>query len=161
MRLFFIASLVAVTAVVAVFCVVATQQHAKRQLLAAAAQAMVNRWADQLDAQTDETGIYIRHQGEQLPENDPWGRPLTVTYTQGGVAESLTVRSFGPDGVSHTEDDAFATRNAVNLKGAGTGVRDNVEEFSTNSARGAVLGVVDELQQSGQGAVKGDDKDPL
>src|SRR5947209_8370365 len=100
------------------------------------ARAQVSRWAEQLDGQTTDAGAYIRHPANQLPENDPWGTPLNVTYAQGGFAETLSVRSAGPDGVFFTQDDIVAQRSVVNLKGIGKGAKDNIEEFSQNGARG-------------------------
>src|SRR5439155_11656419 len=63
----------------------------------AEAHAQVIRWAEQLHGQTTDAGVYVRHPGNQLAENDPWGTPLSVAYAQGGFAEMVTVRSAGPD----------------------------------------------------------------
>lgn len=113
------------------------------------AKALVNRWADQLDTQTEATGIYVRRQGPL--DNDPWGSPLTVTYSQGGLAETLVVRSVGPDGVSHSKDDLVATRISMNVKGVGTGIKKNAEETAENAGRGFARGVIqgakEELQK--------------
>jgi hypothetical protein len=106
------------------------------------ARTQVKRWAERLDAQTTETGVYIRHQGEQLPEQDPWGTPLRVMYSQGGMAETLTVCSAGPDREFDTDDDISMTRMTMNLKGVGEGVRQNVEEVSEKAAAGAGRGAV-------------------
>jgi hypothetical protein len=125
------------------------RHHAANQRTAAA-QAQVTRWADELHAQTTDSGIYIRHPADQLPENDPWGRPLSVTYAQGGFAETLTVRSAGPDGVPFTQDDILAHRSVVNLKGIGKGARDHVEEFAQNGARGLTKGVAEGIKESVQ-----------
>ena len=69
------------------------------------ARAKTRNWADRLDSQTTETGKFIRHPGNQLPEKDPWGTSLRVQYSQGGVSESLTVSSAGPDRQFDTDDD--------------------------------------------------------
>src|SRR5437879_1478719 len=103
---------------------------------AAEARAQVTRWAEQLHAQTTDTGVYLRHPGNQLPEDDPWGTPLSVAYTQGGFAETLSVRSAGPDRAWHTQDDVVEQRSVVNLKGIGKGAKENVEEFAHDAARG-------------------------
>ncbi len=107
------------------------------------AYAQVSRWAEQLHGQTTDAGVYIRHPANQLPESDPWGTPLNVTYAQGGFAETLTVRSAGPDGVFFTQDDILAQRSVVNLKGIGKGAKDNIEEFAQDGARGLTRGVAD------------------
>jgi len=118
------------------------------------AQAQVTRWAEQLHGQTTDAGVYVRHPGgNQLPENDPWGTPLNVTYAQGGFAETLTVRSAGPDRVFHTQDDIVAQRSVMNFKGIGKGAKDNVEEFTRNSARGLVKGAAEGIKETVQEAL--------
>jgi hypothetical protein len=117
------------------------------------ARAQVSRWAEQLHGQTTDAGVYIRHPANQLPENDPWGTPLNVTYAQGGFAETLTVRSAGPDGVFFTQDDILAQRSVVNLKGIGRGAKDNIEEFAQDGARGLTRGVADGIRESVQEAL--------
>ncbi len=112
------------------------------------ARRLVATWADKLDGQTAETGVYVRWPKDELPEDDPWGRPLRVEYSQGGVAEHLTVRSAGPDGVERTPDDVAATRHAVNLKGIGEGVKKNAEETSKNAAKGAVKGLLEGAKEA-------------
>src|SRR5438445_865367 len=77
--------------------------NAPSQRRIADAQAQVNRWAEKLHGQTTDAGVYVRHQGECLPEKDPWGILLHVDYTQGGFAETLEVRSSGPDKAFYTE----------------------------------------------------------
>ena len=113
-----------------------------------AAQAACNRWADQLDRQTTDTGVYVRWAGEELPERDAWGQPLKVAYSQGGLAEAVEVRSLGPDGVSHTTDDVVAGRVSANLKGVGTGIQRGAAETSAGAARGAVKGTVQGVKES-------------
>lgn len=112
------------------------------------ARRLVATWADKLDGQTTDTGVYIRWPNGTLPEDDPWGQALRVAYSQGGVAEHLTVRSAGPDGIDHTPDDVAATRHAVNLKGFGEGVKKNAEETSKNAAKGAVKGLVEGAKEA-------------
>jgi hypothetical protein len=106
-----------------------------------AAQALCDRWADRLDSQTTETGVYVRWKRETVPETDPWGRELRVEYSQGGVAETLLVRSLGPDGQPNTGDDIVAHRMTANFKGLGEGVKKNAEELSRRTGRGLVKGV--------------------
>ncbi len=103
---------------------------------------LVATWADTLDRQTTDAGIYERWPNDTLPERDPWDQELRVEYSQGGVAEHVTVRSLGPDGESHTSDDVIAIRRALNLKGIGTGIKQNAEETTMNAAKGLVKGLV-------------------
>ena len=112
------------------------------------ARRLVASWADKLDRQTTPTGVYERWPNDTLPEADPWGRELAVEYSQGGVAEHVTVRSLGPDGVSRTPDDVVAVRHAVNLKGIGEGVKKNAEETTKNAAKGAVKGIVEGAKEA-------------
>jgi hypothetical protein len=116
--------------------------------LNADARSQVTRWADQLHSQTTDAGIYIRHPGNQLPEDDPWGTPLSIAYAQGGVMETLTVRSAGPDRAFYTEDDITVHRSVVNLKGIGKGAKDNIEEFAHHGARGLTKGAVEGIKDS-------------
>jgi hypothetical protein len=109
----------------------------------AEARRQVATWADQLDRDTTDAGVYRRWPRATLPETDPWGRELTVDYSQGGVAEMLVVRSAGPDGVARTADDVQATRSATNLKGIGAGIKSNAEETAKNAAKGTVNGLVE------------------
>jgi hypothetical protein len=112
------------------------------------AHTQVTRWAEQLHAQTTEAGVYLRHPANQLPENDPWGTPLNVAYNHSGFAETLSVRSAGPDGVFYTEDDILAQRSVVNLSGIGKGAKDSIEEFAQNGARGLTKGVAQGIKES-------------
>lgn len=109
----------------------------------AEARRLAATWADKLDRDTTDTGVYRRWPNATLPDVDPWGHELSVEYSQGGVAERVTVRSPGPDGVSRTPDDVVAVRHAVNLKGIGEGVKKNAEETSKNAAKGAVKGIIE------------------
>jgi hypothetical protein len=111
-------------------------------------RAKVERWADKLDGMTNENGVYQRWEGNTLPENDAWDNPLQVDYTQGGVAEEITVRSLGPDGQSHTNDDIATIRFAANLKGIGNGIKNNIEETSENGAKGLAKGFIQGVKES-------------
>jgi hypothetical protein len=128
----------------------------ERQAAIDNARAQCRQWADKLDKETTETGVYIRWQGETLPDKDPWGNELRVDYSQGGVAESLTVRSLGPDGKSHTDDDIIEQRYSVNFKGVGTGIKKNAEETARNVGKGLVKGFV----EGGREAIHGEKKTP-
>jgi len=110
------------------------------------AEAQIQRLADDLDARTTDTGIYIRE--DDVRETDPWGKRIKVTYSQGGVAEMIEVRSAGPDGEFHTTDDLVAQRMAANLKGIGEGIKRNAEATAAGAARGLVKGAVEGAKES-------------
>lgn len=112
------------------------------------ARALVARWADRLDRDTAPTGVYNRWPQETLPERDPWGQPVRVSYSQGGIAENVEVRSVGPDGIDHTADDVIAVRVSANLKGIGTGIVQGSEQVAANSAKGAVKGLLVGVKES-------------
>lgn len=107
----------------------------------------VTAWVEKLDGQTTKTGVYIRRQGEELPEKDAWDTPLHVYYKQGGVAETVSVRSAGPDKKFYTGDDIYEERMAANFKGIGEGVKNNAAEFTSNVMKGAVKGTADGVKQ--------------
>lgn len=117
-------------------------------------RSLCEQWADQLDRQTTDTGVYVRWEGETLPDSDPWGRPLRVAYSQGGLAEAVEVRSFGPDGQTHTVDDIVVNRMAMNFKGVGTGIKQGAEETARNAAKGAVRGLIDGTKEALGGGKK-------
>lgn len=96
-------------------------------------RAIVNQQAEYYDGLTTEEGIYIRDGFEgpgehSLPVTDSWGRHLTISYSQGGGAERLVVRSPGHDGWSHTTDDIWTSRSSVTFAGIGRGIKNNIEE---------------------------------
>ena len=103
-------------------------------------RAQVQRMAAELDQQTTATGTYVRVDGTE--DSDAWATPLSVAYARGGLAETVTVRSAGPDRQFHTDDDIVASGATVNLAGVGEGIQQNVEETSAKVAKGAVRGVV-------------------
>src|SRR5438552_7129152 len=115
------------------------------------ARALVREWAETLDGQTDETGGFLRHQGATA--NDPWGRPLDISYSEGGFAETLTVRSAGPDGVSYTDDDIIEKRTKVTAHGIGRGIKKNTAEMAEKAgeglSKGVIKGVKEELRKKG------------
>ena len=112
------------------------------------AQSQVARIAEDLDGRTTESGVYIRAEKDEIKERDPWGTPVKVTYSQGGVAETLSVRSAGPDRTFQTQDDIFAQGMAANLKGIGEGIKKNAEETAANAAKGVVKGAVTGVKES-------------
>jgi hypothetical protein len=71
-----------------------------------------------------------------------------VDYSQGGVAETVTVRSAGPDGKYYTKDDAVASGMTANFKGIGSGIRKNATETSSDIAKGLVKGTVEGVKES-------------
>lgn len=112
------------------------------------ARAQVSRVVTDLDTQTTSTGVYKKADPDQIQEKDPWGHPLKVDYAQGGFAETVTVRSAGPDGVYHSGDDVVASGMSANLKGVGEGLKQNAQETSSNVAKGLVKGTVDGVKES-------------
>ncbi len=127
------------------------------------AESLVKRIADDLDKRTTSSGVYIRAKDGEIKETDPWGTPIDVSYSQGGIAEIVHVRSAGPDHQLHTADDVVAERMSANLKGVGEGVKKNVEETAQRAAKGvvkgAVQGVKEAIQESLPQRKKGDKAD--
>lgn len=112
------------------------------------AEAQVRRIAADLDKMTTEKGVYVRVKEDEIKENDPWGTQVQVSYSQGGVAEVVSVRSAGPDRQFHSDDDVVAQGMAANFKGVGEGIKDNAEETASNAAKGAVKGAVEGVKES-------------
>lgn len=134
------------TTAIAVFSVGCADPQLERDRQAA--KAMVGQWVERLDAQTTETGVYVRHEGEVLPETDPWGNKLRVSYSRGGMAEIVKVASVGPDGVFGTDDDIRQERQSTNLAGLGEGLKSGAQELASESAKGAVKGLVSGVKES-------------
>lgn len=123
------------------------------------ARALCNQWADRLDKQTTDAGIYFRWDGDTLPDNDPWGNPLRVSYSQGGVSEMVEVHSLGSDGRTHTDDDIAITRVAMNFKGLGTGLNRGIEDTSAKASKGLVSGTIAGIKEAvGLGKKKDDNE---
>ena len=82
----------------------------QRSLMLAEAETLVVKWADELEAKTLEDGSFEQHGG--LTEEDPWGRPIRVWYsdTEDAESQTLEVRSAGPNGKMDDEDDVVRTR---------------------------------------------------
>jgi hypothetical protein len=112
------------------------------------AQAQVQRIVDNLDRRTTATGVYVRVNIDEVKEIDPWGMTIQVAYSQGGVAEVVSVRSAGPDGEFQTDDDIVAEGMTANLKGVGEGIKKNAEEIAASTAKGIVKGTVEGVKES-------------
>ena len=112
------------------------------------AQSQVGRLADHFDRQTTPTGVYIRPANNQAGERDPWGTAIIVEYSQGGIAEIVTVTSAGPDREFHSTDDVSTFRQSTNLKGVGEGIKKHAGEVAGEMAKGAVEGAVDGVKES-------------
>ncbi|MEX1231011.1 MAG: hypothetical protein WEB58_12275 [Planctomycetaceae bacterium] len=112
------------------------------------ATSQVRRLTEELDKQTTATGVYVRAKEGDAAENDPWGTPLNISYSQGGVSETITVRSAGPDKLLHTDDDILQQGMAMNFKGIGEGIKQNAGETAKNLAKGAVKGAVEGVKES-------------
>ncbi len=106
------------------------------------AQRQVARIVEDLDERTTESGVYIRVQEGEIKEQDPWGTPINVSYSQGGVAEVVRVRSAGPDRAFQTDDDIAVQGMAANFKGIGEGIKKNAEETAANASKGVVKGAI-------------------
>lgn len=112
------------------------------------AQSQVRKLAEDLDRKTTETGVYVRVDADEIHETDPWGTRLQVGYAQGGLAETVTVRSAGPDGEFHTQDDIESLKVSANFKGVGTGIAKHAEQAATSTAKGIVKGAVAGVKES-------------
>lgn len=112
------------------------------------AHAQVSRITADLDRKTTATGVYVRAKEGEINEKDPWGTPIDVSYSQGGVAEVVQVRSAGPDRKFRTDDDIVRQGMAMNFKGAGEGIKKNAEETASKVAKGFVKGTVEGVKDS-------------
>ena len=110
--------------------------------------AQVARLVEDLDRRTTETGAYVRVKDGDIKDRDAWGTPIQVFYAQGGLAETVTVRSAGPDREFHTTDDIQGTGVSANLTGVGNGIKKNVEDVAANTAKGLVKGTVSGVKES-------------
>ncbi len=112
------------------------------------ARLQVGRLADHFDRQTTPAGVYVRPNNNQAGENDPWGTAIIVEYSQGGMAEIVTVTSAGPDREFHSADDISTFRQSTNLKGVGEGIKQHAGEVAGEMAKGAVKGAVEGVKES-------------
>lgn len=135
-------------------CLDAARQAAAQKQAVDQAEAQVDRLCAELDSRTTDSGVYIRVEEGDILERDPWGKPLQVRYSAGGVAETVTVRSAGPDRLWNTEDDLLAQRTSVNLKGIGSGIKQNVQETAAEAAKGLVKGAIEGVKESFQDAIQ-------
>ncbi len=123
-------------------------------------RSQVGRLADHFDRQTTATGVYIRPANNQAGERDPWGTEIIVEYSQGGMAEVVTVTSAGPDRELHSKDDISTFRQSTNFKGVGEGIKQNAGDVAGEIAKGAVKGAVEGVKDSAKEGVQ-DVKDGL
>jgi hypothetical protein len=112
------------------------------------AETQVRRVAEELDRRTTEADVYVRAKEGDIKERDPWGTPLKVNYSQGGVAELVHVRSAGTDREFQTQDDVKWQCIAANLKGIGEGIKMNAEQTASNVAKGIVKGAVTGVKEA-------------
>lgn len=135
-------------AAVFVVAVTACDNGAAKRAMVEKAQALVRRIVADLDKRTTETGVYVRVKEDEINEFDPWGTKVQISYSQGGVAEVVRVRSAGPDREFQTNDDIFAEGISANLKGLGEGIKKNAEETAAKAAKGFVKGAVEGVKES-------------
>jgi hypothetical protein len=112
------------------------------------ARSQVRRLADHFDRQTTPTGVYVRPENNQAGEGDPWGTAIIVEYSQGGLAEIVTVTSAGPDRELHSPDDISTSRQSTNLKGVGEGIKKHAGVVAGEMAKGAVKGAASGMKES-------------
>lgn len=124
------------------------------------AENQVKRLAEDLDKRTTKTGAYIRAKKDEIQERDPWGTPVEVSYSQGGVAEMVEVRSAGPDRELRTKDDVTATCMAANFKGLGEGIKEHAEQTASNAAKGVVKGTFTGVKEAVKDAMPFKKKKP-
>jgi hypothetical protein len=132
----------------AVFITPGCDNGAARRAAIEKAEAQVRRIAAELDKRTTETGVYVRVKEGEVKEGDPWGKRVEISYSQGGIAEVVRVRSAGPDREFNTKDDVVAEGMSANLKGVGEGIKRNAEETAVNAAKGIVRGTVEGVRES-------------
>lgn len=111
-------------------------------------RAKVRKWAEALDKKTTPEGAYVRHDGEALPETDSWGTALQVAYLNDALAESLIVRSAGPDKSFFTNDDIEERRMTGNMTGGLKQLETNAAGIAEKAATGAVKGTVEGIKQA-------------
>ena len=145
-------------AAITLACIAGCASKSQEQIDRATAQ--VQRLTEELDSRTTDAGVYVRVDAGDVKETDPWGTNLQVVYSQGGVAETLTVRSAGPDHEFHTADDIQAVAIAVNLKGIGTGIQKGLEKTAAGTAKGFVKGTISGVKESIKETFSRKPKDP-
>ncbi|MBM4077276.1 MAG: hypothetical protein FJ267_16725 [Planctomycetes bacterium] len=127
--------------------VIGCDRAAKRAAIEKA-NAQVGRIVADLDAKTTKAGVYVRAKEDEVNETDPWGTKVKVSYSQGGIAEVVSVRSAGPDKEFQTSDDVVAQGMSANFKGIGEGIKDNIKETASNAAKGVVKGTVEGVKET-------------
>ncbi len=133
--------LLALTSFVALGCSVESRNMER-------VRSQVGRLADHFDRQTTASGVYIRPANNRVGERDPWGTDIIVEYSQGGMAEIVTVTSAGPDRELHSADDISTFRQSTNLKGVGEGIKQHAGEVAGEMAKGAIKGAVEGVKES-------------
>src|SRR3989344_8231693 len=103
------------------------------------AQKQVRAKVDVLDEQRTDSGTYVRKHGDE--EKDPWGRQLLVRFYRSGITEYVEVRSAGPDGHFHGQDDIVSTSSVRNFSGIGSGIKDKVGEAAKEATKGIIRGL--------------------
>lgn len=112
------------------------------------AKRLVTEWTAKLDSAKNPSGVYIRHKGDTLPMVDPWGTPLKVMYTSGGIRENVMVRSAGRDKEFFSKDDIVRMgKGSTNFKGLREGIKEDAEEIAKKKARGVVQGIREGLKE--------------
>lgn len=97
------------------------QQKQERLVKTAAADELVNTFANELGEKKSKSGGgFAHHQG--LTPADPWGNRLKVTYDQVWATETLTVRSAGPDQRFDNDDDLVRVKETSNFGGILSGI---------------------------------------
>lgn len=89
----------------------AAAEERKRKL--EEADAMVERWANELAEKKNDRNMFEVHEG--LTDEDPWGQRIRASYHGSSEDEEhrLEVRSAGPDGKFHTDDDLTRERTST------------------------------------------------
>jgi|SRR3989344_1989213 len=118
------------------------------------ARSQATQWVLKLDATRTENGHYQRFPDQYLPETDPWGNHLMVTYTQGTFREAVSVRSAGGDGAYFTSDDIAVERFRLDAKSAGKAAGD----FLEGAAKGKTKGIIEGLKEGIKGKPPEDKK---
>lgn len=118
-------------------------------------RALVHLWADKLDRQVTDAGVYIKAESEKLPVTDAWGSSLKVIYQNEGIAEQLYVSSPGEVKIFDTKDDIQARRTQINMKGIGTGIKQNTAEVAAEATKGSTENIKEFSKEAAKGLIQG------
>lgn len=108
-------------------------------------QGQVNRIAEDLGVRKTPSGADVPSKESYIKEKDPWGVPIQVVYSQGGIARTILVRSAGPDRQFDTRDDIEGSTTTANLSGIGAGLKKELGEAAataTDVAESALEGAI-------------------